>query len=71
MAYAWAAVEELRYHFGNDKTILELIKTTTPAKFRYSEVLTRYHTFFEKEDLILKKFYKYMYLYLENKNEEI
>jgi hypothetical protein len=65
MAYAWQAVEELRYRFGNDKEILEHIKKYDLMFFRHSAILSAYYSLFEKDDPILKKFYKYMYLYLE------
>ena len=65
MAYAWQAVEELRYRFGNDKEILEHIKKYDLMFFRHSTILSAYYSLFEKDDPILKKFYKDMYLYLE------
>ena len=71
MAYAWQAVEELRNRFGNDKEILEHIKKYDLMFFRHSTVLSTYYSLFEKDDPILKKFYKYMYLYLEDKNETV
>ena len=66
MAYAWQAVEELRYRFGNDKEILEHIKKYDLMFFRHSAILSAYYSLFEKDDSILKKFYKDMYLYLES-----
>lgn len=71
MAYAWQAIEELRYRFGKDKEILEHIKKYDLMFFRHSAILSAYYSLFEKDDPILKKFYKYMYLYLEDKNETI
>jgi len=67
MAYAWQTVEELRYRFGDDQEILNLIKSDSPIKYRVSYALTIYKTNFSLDEKLLKLFYKYVYMYLDSK----
>lgn len=70
MSYAWQAVEELRFRFGDDNEIISLIKTESPIKYRVSFALTIYKTEFKIDEKPMKLLYKYMYMYLDS-NEAI
>ena len=70
MAYAWMAVEELRFNGYSTKRILEIIKTNEPLK-KESPVLKIYRELFTIDDAQLKRLYKYMYEYILDKNYTI
>ncbi len=62
MSYAWNSLEELRFAGNTDKEILKKLKTLNFSTD--SLILFNYLKIFDKDSDVLKRFYKYIYMYL-------
>lgn len=65
MAYAWQITYQFKIKGKSKEDTKVMLQSKNKEKFKYSEILERYHKLFSTNNSVIKLLYKYMYLYLD------